>query len=55
MLLIKILSYGEKHDGYFEDKGSGEFALSLVPKGGNKCTFYLSTFESAHFESEMTA
>ena len=22
------------------------FALSLIPKGGKKCTFYLSSFES---------
>ena len=25
------------------------FALSLIPKEGKKCTFYLSSFESAHF------
>ena len=26
------------------------FALSLIPKGGNECTFYLSSFESVHFD-----
>ena len=28
------------------------FALSLIPKGSKKCTFYLSSFESAHFDQK---
>ena len=29
-----------------------KFALSLIPKGGKKCTFYLSSFESVDFNQK---
>ena len=28
------------------------FAMSLIPKGGKKCTFYLSGFGSPHFDKK---
>ena len=28
------------------------FGLSLIPKGGKKCTFYLSSFESGHLHQK---
>ena len=28
------------------------FALSLIPKGGKKCNFHFSSFESAHFDQK---
>ena len=28
------------------------FASSLIPKGSTKCTFYLSSFKSAHFDKK---
>ena len=36
----------------FGTKAMLNFALSLIPKGDEKCTFYLSNFESAHFDQK---
>ena len=35
MLQIKILSYGEKHDGYFEDKGNAELCIVFNSKNAS--------------------
>ena len=41
-----------KHDEYFEDEAMLNFALSLIQKGGQKCTFHLSRFKSVHFDQK---
>ena len=52
MLHVKIWSYGEKHDGYFEDKSNAEICIVFNSQERQKCTFYLSSFESGHFDQK---
>ena len=52
MLQIKVLSYGENMMNILRTKAMLNFALSLIPKGGKKCTFHLSSFENAHFDQK---
>ena len=47
-----MLSYGEKRDAYFEDKSNAEFCIVFNSQGRERCTFYLSSFESAHFDQK---
>ena len=52
MWLIKILSYRENHDEYFEDKSNAEFCIAFNSQGRQKYTFYVYSFESPHFDQE---
>ena len=52
MLLIKILSYGEKHDGYLEDKSNAELCIIFNSQGRQKMHLYLFSFESSRFDQK---
>ena len=43
---MKRLSYGRKHDGYFEDKAMQNFAFSLIPKGGKNAPSIYSALKA---------
>ena len=49
---MKILSCGKEHLGYFEDKSNTEFCIVFNFQGRQKCTLYLSSFESCHFDQK---
>ena len=39
MLQIKVLSYRETHDRYFQGKSNAEFGIVFNSQGRQKCTF----------------
>ena len=46
------MSYGDEHGEYFEDKSIAEFCIVFNSQGRQKCTFYVFSFESPHFDKK---